>query len=92
MMRAHKTRRTAGQRVRDATGNLKAVQKLLGHSSIQTTGDIYADWDVHQLASTIAEVLAGDHLPLQSLRLALPKGQCLSEMETVGIEPTSAIA
>jgi len=31
--------------VLDATGNLKAVQKLLGHSSIQTTGDIYADWD-----------------------------------------------
>jgi integrase len=36
---------TAGQCALDATGNLKAVQKLLGHSSIQTTGDIYADWD-----------------------------------------------
>jgi hypothetical protein len=24
------------------------------------TGDIYADWDIHQLASTMAEVLAGD--------------------------------
>jgi hypothetical protein len=30
----------------DATGNLKAVQKLLGHELIQTTGDIYTDWDV----------------------------------------------
>jgi integrase len=40
--RMHKARHTAGQRVLDATGNLKAVQKLLGDSSIQTTGDIYA--------------------------------------------------
>ena len=39
----HKARHSAGQRVLDATGNLKATQKLLGHSSIQTTGDIYAD-------------------------------------------------
>jgi integrase len=36
----HKSRHTAGQRVLDATGNLKAVQKLLGHASIQTTGDM----------------------------------------------------
>jgi hypothetical protein len=35
----HKSRHTAGQRVLDATGNLKAVQKLLGHASIQTTGE-----------------------------------------------------
>jgi site-specific recombinase XerC len=42
--RIHKARHTAGQRVLDATqGNLKAVQKLLGHSSISTTGDIYTD-------------------------------------------------
>ncbi len=58
--RMHKARHTAGQRVLDATGNLKAVQKLLGHSSIQTTGDIYADWDVDQLAATMAQVLAED--------------------------------
>ncbi len=51
---------TAGQRVLDATGNLKAVQKLLGHASIQTTGDIYADWDIDQLAATMADVLAAD--------------------------------
>jgi integrase/recombinase XerC len=55
--RMHKARHTAGQRVLDATGNLKAVQKLLGHSSIQTTGDIYADWDIDQLAQTMADVL-----------------------------------
>jgi site-specific recombinase XerC len=43
-----------------ATGNLKAVQKLLGHSSIQTTGEVYADWDIDQLARTIQEVLDED--------------------------------
>jgi site-specific recombinase XerC len=54
----HKARRTAGQRVLDAThGNLKAVQKLLGHSSISTTGDIYTDWDIDQLAETLREIL-----------------------------------
>jgi hypothetical protein len=45
--RMHKARHTAGQRVLDHTrGNLKTVQKLLGHSSISTTGDIYTDWDI----------------------------------------------
>jgi integrase/recombinase XerC len=56
--RMHKARHTAGQRVLDATGNLKAVQKLLGHSSITTTGDVYADWDINQLAQTMADVLS----------------------------------
>jgi integrase len=56
--RMHKARHTAGQRVLDHTGNLKAVQKFLGHSSIQTTGDIYADWDIDQLTATMADVLA----------------------------------
>ena len=56
-------RHTAGQRVLDATGNLKAVQKLLGHASIQTTGDIYADWDIDQLAATMADVLSSDDQP-----------------------------
>ena len=51
----HKARHTAGQRVLDAThGN---VQKLLGHSSISTTGDIYTDWDIGQLAKTLREIL-----------------------------------
>jgi integrase len=35
-------------------GNLKAVQKLLGHESIQTRGDIYTDWDAEQLAESLA--------------------------------------
>ena len=55
--RMHKARHSAGQRVLDATGNLKAVQKLLGHESIQTTGDIYTDWDIQQLADAHAEVV-----------------------------------
>ena len=58
--RMHKARHTAGQRVLDATGNLKAVQKLLGHASIQTTGDIYTDWDVEQLADTLLEAVLED--------------------------------
>jgi site-specific recombinase XerC len=56
----HKARHTAGQRVLDHTGNLKAVQRLLGHASIQTTGDVYADWDIDQLATTMADVLGRD--------------------------------
>jgi integrase len=53
-------RHTAGQRMLDKTGNLKAVQKLLGHSSIQTTADIYADWDIDQLEASLSEVLLED--------------------------------
>jgi integrase len=60
--RMHKARHTAGQRVLDKTGNLKAVQKLLGHASIQTTADIYTDWDIEQLAETMRDVLAQDEV------------------------------
>lgn len=56
--RLHKARHTAGQRVLDSTkGNLKAVQRLLGHASIGTTADVYVDWDLDQLAETLSEVL-----------------------------------
>ena len=58
--RMHNARHSAGQRVLDHTGNLKAVQKLLGHESIQTTGDIYTDWDIDQLAETMRGVLDDD--------------------------------
>jgi integrase len=56
----HKARYTAGQRVLDKTGNLKATQKLLGHESIQTTADIYVDSDIDQLAETMLEVIPDD--------------------------------
>jgi integrase len=92
--RMHKARHTAGQRVLDATGNLKAVQKLLGHASIQTTGDIYADWDIDQLAATMADVLAGDDEPpnakIPGSRQKIPANE--PKVETAGIEPASAIA
>ena len=53
-----KARHTAGQRVLNAThGNLKAVQKLLGHSSISTRADTYVDWDIDQLEQTLSESL-----------------------------------
>ena len=39
----------------DRTGNRKAVQKLLGHASIQTTADIYTDWDVEQLIEAVRD-------------------------------------
>lgn len=49
----HKARHTAGQIVLDKTGNLKAAQKLLGHSDIATTGNVYTDWDAEQMADTM---------------------------------------
>ena len=58
--RMHKARHTAGQRVLDRTGNLKAAQALLGHASISTTADIYTDWDIDQLAQTLREVHGDD--------------------------------
>ena len=56
--RMHKARHSAGQRVLDRTGNLKAVQRLLGHASISTTADVYVDWDIDQLAETMRTTLA----------------------------------
>lgn len=55
--RMHKARHSAGQRLLDATGNLKAVQQLLGHSSIATTGDIYVGWDEEQLTASLMAAL-----------------------------------
>jgi integrase len=58
--RMHKGRHTAGQALLDATGNLKAVQKLLRHKSMLTTADVYVDWDLDQLAQSLAEALKED--------------------------------
>lgn len=54
--RMHKARHTAGQRLLDGTGNLKAVQALLGHESIQTTGDVYTDWDLARLRASLESI------------------------------------
>jgi site-specific recombinase XerC len=58
----HKARYTAGERVLDHTGNLKAAQRLLGHASIQTTADICVDGDIDQLAETMRLVAEADAL------------------------------
>jgi integrase len=58
--RMHKARHTAGQRLLDDTGNLKAVQKFLGHASIRTTADIYVDWDLDQLSASLERMLRRD--------------------------------
>jgi hypothetical protein len=85
--------------VLDQTGNLKAVQKLLGHASIQTTGDVYADWDIDQLAATMAQVLSEDHIGprFKSFPPSTDENPAISRafaenMETAGIEPASVIA
>ena len=88
--RMHKARHTAGQRVLDATGNLKAVQKLLGHASIQTTGDVYADWDIDQLADTMRTVLEGGSESFPPAPGETPANRRF--MEAAGIEPASADA
>jgi hypothetical protein len=62
----------AGQTVLDRTGNLKAVQKLLGHASITTTADIYTDWDIDQLAETIRQVLASEMTTNRSREIDRP--------------------
>jgi integrase len=59
--RMHKARHSAGQLLLDRTrGNLKAAQKLLGHTDIATTGNQYLDWDIDQLDQTMAEILEGE--------------------------------
>jgi site-specific recombinase XerC len=68
-------RLAAGQRALDQTrGNLKAVQKLLGHASVSTTGDIYVDWDIDQLAQVLREILGEaerENVPRQGLAQSL---------------------
>jgi integrase len=58
--RMHKARHTAGQRLLDHMQNLNAVQQLLGHSSIATTGDIYVGWDEAALAASLQSALEAE--------------------------------
>jgi site-specific recombinase XerC len=56
----HKARHTAGQPVLDATAwQLEGCPEAARHSSISTTGDIYTDWDIDQLAETLRGMLEG---------------------------------
>ena len=69
-------------------GAPERVLRLLGHSSIQTTADTYTDWDIEQLAQTLAEVLQ-DRSPRKQAD-SLQTGGMM--MEAAGIEPASADA
>lgn len=60
--RLHKARHSAGQRVLDRTGNLKAAQAMLCHATIGTTGDVYVGWDLQQQAATMLSVVPADDL------------------------------
>jgi hypothetical protein len=55
--RMHDARHTAGQRVLEATGNLKAAQMLLGHADIGTTAKHYTGWDHDQLDGSMRTTL-----------------------------------
>jgi site-specific recombinase XerC len=44
--------------VLDRTGNLVAVQHLLGHSNIATTGNNYVGWETDALHETMRDVIA----------------------------------
>jgi hypothetical protein len=45
-----------------------AAQKLLSLASIQTTGDIYVNWDIDQLASTMVSWIRNRSLSLPQIR------------------------
>ena len=74
----HKARHTAGQNMLDATGNLKAVQKLLGHRSMLTTADVYLDWDVDQLAASLADMLEEPERIVPAITSANPHRKAVS--------------
>ena len=48
--RMHKARHSAGQALLETTHDIKAVQKLLGHSSPTTTLSTYVDYDEYAMA------------------------------------------
>jgi hypothetical protein len=53
----HKARHTAGQRLLDGTrATSRPSSGSSGSRSIQTTGDIYTDWDLDQLADVLREL------------------------------------
>jgi site-specific recombinase XerC len=56
-VRFHDSRHTAATRVLRASGDMKAVQKMLGHADIATTS-IYADADIEQVRLAMETVTA----------------------------------
>lgn len=57
--RIHDMRHTTGTRMLRKTGNLKAAQKLLGHSDIRTTSNFYADVQVDDIRSVMEATALG---------------------------------
>jgi integrase len=56
--RMHGARHTSAQRVLDKTGNIKAAQKLLGHSNSAVT-EAYTEFSDNQLGDAMGTVLGG---------------------------------
>jgi integrase len=54
----HSARHTAITDIVRDTGNLQAAQVFAGHSSIQTTADIYAHFDLEDLREALQIVAA----------------------------------
>jgi hypothetical protein len=89
---------------RDIRTRLRSLDALLAEEirdagaldpeELHKTGDIYADWDIDQLAATMADVLAGNDEPpdakIPGSRQKIPANE--PKVETAGIEPASAIA
>lgn len=71
--RLHKARHSAGQRLLDLTGNLKAVQVLLGHKSINVTGDSYTGWEFGQLEVNMRDLIQADQNLIATLNGRVPK-------------------
>ncbi|CAN7320822.1 tyrosine-type recombinase/integrase [Bosea sp. LjRoot9] len=63
-LRFHDTRHTRASRLLRKTGNLKAVQRLLGHADIDTTARFYA----HVMLDDVREALDRDDNPRQNSR------------------------
>jgi integrase len=50
----HLFRHTLAQGVLEATGNIKVAQKILGHSHLSTTADLYLRVDQHAMVTALA--------------------------------------
>jgi integrase len=63
--RIHDLRHTTGMRTLRATGNLKLVQKLLGHTDIAITAKFYTDATLEDLRAGMETTAAAQPAPLQ---------------------------
>lgn len=53
----HKARHSAGQHILDMTGDIKLTQQVLGHKSIQTTADIYTNYENSAIAERLSSIV-----------------------------------